>query len=136
MSTPLVLPELPPYTAQSAPTCCAASSAVNPIPPCYSVQPREDEEVVAFTPRMYNNVPQGTFIRRWPQATLILKDQEEGARLPTYGRNGRIIGELGLKNTEKIIKVTVKVRSSHIWSRLSVLVRDNTRLLEFPYLTS
>jgi len=83
-------------------------------PPCYSSQPHADEESVAYTPRVANSTPHGLFIRQWPQATLILKGQDEGSRQPTYGRAGRVVGELGIANPEKITSVTVKVCYSRI----------------------
>ncbi|KAF8897075.1 hypothetical protein CPB84DRAFT_1781501 [Gymnopilus junonius] len=121
MSTAILLPELPPYESAATPPNCATTSTTISSPPGYSVQPREDEEVVAFTPRLNSGgAPSGAFTRYWQQATLILKDQEEGTRLPTYGRNGRIIGELGLKNTDKIIQVTVKLHG-----QMSLSVADS-----------
>ncbi|KDR75755.1 hypothetical protein GALMADRAFT_68348 [Galerina marginata CBS 339.88] len=97
-----------------------AGLSVTSLPPTYSTQPYENEETVAFTPRVGNSTPHGTFTRTWPQATLILKDQDEGVRLPTYGRHGRVIGELGLKNTDKIVRVTVKLHG-----QMSLSVADS-----------
>lgn len=105
----------PPYSSHhSTPSVdIGRSVASSASPPIYSTQPHEDEETIASTPRVGLTTPQGTFIRQWGQATLILKDQEDGARLPTYNRHGRIIGEVGLKNTDKVIRVTAKVSSSN-----------------------
>ncbi|KAF9485926.1 hypothetical protein BDN70DRAFT_794831 [Pholiota conissans] len=84
--------------------------AVPSEPPSYSIQPNADEETVAITPRAGSSTNStGHFVRQWPQATLILQDQDPSARLPTYGRGGRIIGELGLTNPDKIDRVTVKL---------------------------
>jgi hypothetical protein len=77
--------------------------------PSYSSHPSADEETVAFTPRAAVTLPQGTFVMEWPQAKLVLMDQEDGARLPSYGRYGQVIGELGLKYTTSIVSVTAKV---------------------------
>ncbi|KAH9485031.1 hypothetical protein JR316_0001935 [Psilocybe cubensis] len=101
----------PPYSSQRRLSVdVGRPAAPSPDPPVYSTQPHEDEETVASTPRVGSITPQGTFIRQWGQATLILKDQENGARLPTYSRNGRITGEIELKNTDKIIRVTAKLQ--------------------------
>ena len=89
------------------------------LPPCYSSQPHADEETVAYTPRVANPTPHGLFIRQWPQATLILKGQDEGSRQPTYGRAGKVIGELGITNPEKVVKVTVKVCRILFYLRVS-----------------
>ncbi|PPR00983.1 hypothetical protein CVT24_000277 [Panaeolus cyanescens] len=88
-------------------------------PPTYSFQPYADEETVAFTPRMGPTTPNGNFVRCWPQATLILRDQDPEARLPRYGRGGRVIGELGLKSTSKVVKVTAT-----LFGEMSLSVAD------------
>lgn len=102
-----------------SPRVSSTEASAAPRPPTYSLQPTEDEETVAITPRAGVTNPQGHFIREWPQATLILRDQDPQARLPTYGRGGRIVGELGLTNPDKIDRVTVKVcfnNSTCIWA--------------------
>jgi len=64
---------------------------------------------VAYAPCVANPTPHEVFTKQWPQATLILGNQEEGSQEPTYGRAGRIVGELGIANTKKIGRVgTVK----------------------------
>ncbi|KAF9565543.1 hypothetical protein CPC08DRAFT_168196 [Agrocybe pediades] len=100
---------LPPYSSCALSTNAAGTSDSSSLPPTYSTAPSDGEETVAFTPRAGATNPTGTFKRDWPQATLILKDQEEGTRLPTYGRGGRVIGELGVKNLETVSRVTVKL---------------------------
>ncbi|KAF8161225.1 hypothetical protein B0H34DRAFT_781810 [Crassisporium funariophilum] len=105
---------LPPYSGGRA------SGSATPIrPPSYSIQPLANEETVAFTPRVGATTPHGNFVRHWPQATLILKDQDEDARLPMYGRGGRVIGELGVANTDKVVRVTIK-----LLGRMSLSVGD------------
>lgn len=87
--------------------------------PRYSSRPSADEETVAFTPRASVMLPQGTFVKEWPQAKLVLMDQEDGARLPSYGRFGQIIGEIGLKYTTRIVSVTAKVTSNPIFVEMT-----------------
>jgi hypothetical protein len=100
---------LPDYSREvPSPTTAPATAS---LPPTYSYEPHADEETVAMTPRAGVTSPIGHFTRQWPQATLILRDQDPQLRLPTYGRGGRIIGELGLKNPDKVDRVTVKVRA-------------------------
>lgn len=85
-------------------------------PPTYSSEPGADEETVAHTPRAGRNTsPRGSFSKQWPQATLTLKDQDETARLPIYGRYGRITGELELKDTKSIVSVIAEVSGSTIF---------------------
>ncbi|KAF9526600.1 hypothetical protein CPB83DRAFT_769882 [Crepidotus variabilis] len=79
-------------------------------PPRYSTQPTLNEETVAYTPRhSESRGPDSSFIKQWSQATLILKHQEEDQRLPTYGRNSIIEGELGLKNPDRVTSVSIKL---------------------------
>lgn len=104
---------LPEYTRDVPPLSTVLASTASE-PPTYSIQPYADEETVAMTPRAGATSSSGHFVRQWPQATLILRDQDPTSRLPTYGRGGRIIGELGLTNPDKIDRVTVKV-SRYVW---------------------
>lgn len=78
--------------------------------PRYSSEPSADEETVAFTPRSVVTLPRGIFVKEWPQAKLVLMDQADDVILPSYGRYGQVIGELGLKYTTNIVAVTAKVR--------------------------
>ncbi|KAF8200996.1 hypothetical protein BJ912DRAFT_843974 [Pholiota molesta] len=98
---------LPDYSREVPSPITAPATAS--LPPTYSYEPHADEETVAMTPRAGVTSPIGHFARQWPQATLILRDQDPQLRLPTYGRGGRIIGELGLKNPDKVDRVTVKL---------------------------
>lgn len=110
---------LPEYSTSFPPAEAAAEAdPAPPLPPSYSLQPTENEETVAITPRAGVTTPNGNFIRQWPQATLILRDQDPAARLPTYGRGGRIVGELGLTNPDKIDRVTIKVCLFYFIKRL------------------
>ena len=59
-------------------------------------------------------LPQGTFVKEWPQAKLVLMDQEDGANMPSYGRYGQVIGELGLKCSTRIVSVTAKVGANTV----------------------
>ncbi|KAF5321720.1 hypothetical protein D9619_001936 [Psilocybe cf. subviscida] len=106
------------------------------VPPNYSPEPLPDEETVSFTPRVHSHTSSsshGHFTRQWPQATLILRDQDPETRLPTYGRGGRIVGELGLTNPEKIERVTIKLSG-----QMSLSVADSgsssTSLISDTYL--
>jgi hypothetical protein len=92
-----------------------------PIPPRYSVEstltvPTYSSEPLAGEQRLQLNppvlhrpIPDGTFTRENGRVSLLLTQQEDGALLPTYGRNATIRGVLFLKNTDKIFAVTLKV---------------------------
>lgn len=92
--------------------------------PSYSSIPQNDEETIEYNPRHGRSTNSSTFIRRWHQVDLILKGQEEEARLPCYGRGGVIDGELGISSPEKIFEVTVKVRISSVY-RIAFRKQDN-----------
>jgi hypothetical protein len=131
---------LPPaYNAEMNPAHSSQPPALSRsplVPPDYSPEPLPDEETVTFTPRVRSHnssSPHGHFTRQWPQATLILRDQDPETRLPTYGRGGRIVGELGLTNPEKIERVTIKLTG-----QMSLSVADSgsssTSLISDTYL--
>lgn len=44
--------------------------------------------------------------------SVILTDQDDGAALPTYGRNDTVKGILHLKDTKDVTRVSVKVSQS------------------------
>ncbi|TFK44842.1 hypothetical protein BDQ12DRAFT_673669 [Crucibulum laeve] len=93
--------------------------------PSYSSLPLANEETVQYTPRQgTTSNPHGTFVRKWPQATLILKDQDPSSRLPSYGRHGVVCGELGLTNPEKVVEVTLKLAG-----RMSCILSDDGTVL-------
>ncbi|KAF9033271.1 hypothetical protein BDZ89DRAFT_947880 [Hymenopellis radicata] len=87
---------LPSYSSSSAPE--------------YTPSPSEEEATLDYTPRypLAHAVFDGNFTQRWKQATLILKDQDEKAEIPCYGRHSIIHGELGLLKDD-ISCVTVKL---------------------------
>jgi len=115
----------------SLPSYDTLDSVVVPKPPTYSTVPYDNEETVAFTPRLgsSDSSPHGNYVKNWPQATLILIDQEEETRLPTYGRGGRIAGELALVSTERVVRVSVKVFSSTLLAPCRVALLELRREL-------
>ena len=95
--------------AEAIPPSYSTSDLVPP--PSYSAGPQANEQRVAYTPRTgyESESRQGHYTVRWSQATLILKDQEDGVPLPTYSRGGEVSGELDLSNTTKVLRVTLEV---------------------------
>ena len=64
-----------------------------------------------LTPRQGINGPlSSTFVKRLSKATLVLHDQEDDVRVPSYGRNSVVRGVLCIDNSANIIDVVVKVR--------------------------
>ncbi|KDQ62637.1 hypothetical protein JAAARDRAFT_189931 [Jaapia argillacea MUCL 33604] len=80
--------------------------------PCYSSEPSPDEQRLEFTgrPRPRRPLPSGAFLKQSKKFTLVLKEQETGARLPSYGRNAALNGEIHLHcPTDKVAAVEVKL---------------------------
>lgn len=50
---------------------------------------------------------------------LALRGQEDGALVPSYGRNSTITGDIGLNSTEDVVAVSVKVSGSFPFSSVT-----------------
>lgn len=86
----------------------------SPPAPAYSFEPSADEQRLDLTPRQGMNGPlSSTFVKRLSKATLVLHDQEDDVRIPSYGRNSVVRGELCIDNSANITDVVVKVRSTY-----------------------
>ncbi|KDQ62638.1 hypothetical protein JAAARDRAFT_121787 [Jaapia argillacea MUCL 33604] len=78
--------------------------------PCYSSEPSPDEQRLEFTGRSRRPLPSGAFHKQSKKFTMVLKEQETGARLPSYGRNGALNGEIHLHcPTDNVAAVEVKL---------------------------
>ncbi|RDB24842.1 hypothetical protein Hypma_007770 [Hypsizygus marmoreus] len=77
--------------------------------PSYSPIPRHGEERIEYTPRPEATVPEGNFIKAWKHATLILPNQGETNRLPTYGQNSVVSGELHLSTPKDVLRIVLKL---------------------------
>jgi hypothetical protein len=80
--------------------------------PAYSVSPRPTERILAATARSRRRTPTGVFVRSNSLITLALREQEEDASMPSYGRQGVISGDIGLSCTQGVQAVYIKVRVS------------------------
>jgi len=89
-------------------------------PPDYTCAPLADERTVAHNRRRGHPNELGNYVRKWKHATLILKDQEEGCRTPTYTRGSAIEGEIGLSSADNIIEVCVKLGGQMTMSAAAV----------------
>jgi len=79
--------------------------------PNYSVEPGDNEQRLAFTRRHGGrNRLTTTFTQKNGSLTLTLKDQPCGVDYPTYGRNSKISGAVGLKSGTGILSAVVKVQ--------------------------
>ena len=81
-----------------------------PQSPPYSLDPHPDETQLARTSiRTRRSRPTGIFTTSKNGIVLALRGQEDGASIPSYGRNSTISGDIGLENTEDVVAVSVKV---------------------------
>ena len=87
---------LPPYVVASP-------------PPSYSCNPTCGEERIEHTPRAREARPTGAFIKKNGSVTVVLHDQEDGATVPTFGRQSKVNGILLLDKYELVSQVTLKV---------------------------
>ena len=79
--------------------------------PAYSVIPRPSERILAATvARPRRRMPTGVFVRSNSIITLALRDQEQDASVPSYGRQGVISGDIALSCTQGVQSVYIKVR--------------------------
>jgi hypothetical protein len=78
--------------------------------PAYSVIPRPSERILAATECSRRRTPTGVFLRSNNLITLALREQEQDASMPLYGRHGVISGDIGLNCTQGVQSVYIKVR--------------------------
>jgi hypothetical protein len=90
------------------PPCYSAESAQSI--PSYSSEPLAGERRLEHSPPVaHRPIPTGIFTKDNGRVSLLLTQQEDGAALPTYGRNSIIRGVVFPKDTEDVFAVTVKV---------------------------
>lgn len=90
--------------------------------PKYSCEPSCDEQRLEQTPRSGRRpTPTGTFVRKSGKATLVLNDQEDNARQPSYGRHGVISGTLILEEYSSVSEVVLKVSRANQISTLNYM---------------
>ncbi|KAH9480603.1 hypothetical protein JR316_0007203 [Psilocybe cubensis] len=80
--------------------------------PSYSFELACGERLLEQTPRTRSTRPaaDSVFIKRAGKTTIVLNDQEEGATIPKYGRQGIISGSVFFDHTENIVDVTLKIK--------------------------
>lgn len=69
--------------------------------PAYSFEPICGERTLQLTPRT-RPLPESTYIKRSGKTTVVLHNQEENAKIPTYGRGGTIAGSVLFDHSEQI----------------------------------
>jgi hypothetical protein len=121
----LILGSPPPFIMTPAENiCCARLPVYTPSAPSpdYSSQPAGDEQTLQQTPRNNRCLPTGTFVRKTRKVTVTLFEQENDAKIPTYGQGGLVSGTIYLEDHELISDVVLKVRSMlsswRIWTNV------------------
>ena len=79
--------------------------------PSYSVEPGPSERTLAATARLCRRSRTGVFVRKNSLITIALRGQDEHAPSPSYGRNGKISGDVGLSCTHDVQSVYIVVRT-------------------------
>ncbi len=110
LSPPAFFLPLPPRSNKMAlePPTYSPSAAV----PSYSVSPGPSERTLAVSARSRRRTPTGVFTRSNKLITIALRDQEENATQPSYGRNSTICGDIGLSCTQGVQSVSIKVSAA------------------------
>lgn len=77
--------------------------------PSYSLDPSADEERLAFTHRSRRPRTGKYYTNKSGHITIILREQDDAAQLPSYGRNSLLSGTICIAKRKEISKVTLKV---------------------------
>lgn len=101
---------LPPCSNKMAlePPTYSPSAAVPP----YSAAPGPSELTLAVSARSRRRTPTGVFTRSNNLITIALRDQEENAAQPSYGRHGSVCGDIGLSCTQGVQSVSIQVSAA------------------------
>ncbi|KAJ8520674.1 hypothetical protein ONZ45_g2531 [Pleurotus djamor] len=101
---------IPSYAASTGigPSRLPEYSPSSPAPD-YSDEPLSGEERLEHSPRPTRSPPTGVFVKKAGRTQVILNEQEEGVRVPLYGRHGVISGAIYLENPSIVEEVTIKL---------------------------
>jgi hypothetical protein len=91
--------------------------------PEYSVEPICGERTLQQTPRSSQPVAESTYIRHSRKTTVVLHNQEENAKMPSYGRGASITGSVLFESDDSVSKVVVEVRASHIYRHIMKILK-------------
>lgn len=75
--------------------------------PLYSKEPALDERTLSYFERA---APTGTHTRGDEHLRLMLKEQADDAKIPSYGYHGLVTGEVTISEPDGITAVDIKVR--------------------------
>ena len=77
--------------------------------PLYSAEPGPSEQRLAITSRKSSRTQAGTLRRSHSGIVIALRDQDDSAEAPTYGRGGYIAGDVELASTQSVLSVSATV---------------------------
>ncbi|KAF9492018.1 hypothetical protein BDN71DRAFT_1509816 [Pleurotus eryngii] len=93
--------------------------SISPLPeyspsspaPEYSDELLLGEERLEHTPRpdRLRPTPTGVFVKKAGRTSIVLNEQEDGVRIPSYGRHAVVSGAVCLENPSIVEEVTVKL---------------------------
>lgn len=85
-----------------------------PIPD-YSAEPGVDEERLEYRESRWQYTrPSGVFVHEQNGITIILNNQEDKTRVPTFGRRSKVEGTLVVESPESVLEVTLKVLETRV----------------------
>ncbi|CAK5269997.1 unnamed protein product [Mycena citricolor] len=98
-------------STESAPILSVAPPAYTPSTraPSYSYALRDNERLVAQSPR-HKARPAGSFVKKSARDTVALSEQDPGAAVPTYGREGTVAGFVELQDRELVTAVVLQIQ--------------------------
>lgn len=77
--------------------------------PDYSFEPLCGERTLEQTPRQTRPAPESTFIRRSGKSTVVLHNQEDNVRMPSYGRGAPIAGSVLFDSSSNVYEVVLEI---------------------------
>ncbi|KAJ7692477.1 hypothetical protein B0H17DRAFT_934086 [Mycena rosella] len=82
------------------------------VVPSYSAEPGNDERLIERAPHSTAQRATGNYIKKTGRDTVVLTGQDANAEMPTYGRQARITGFLGMddRDREMVSKVMLTVK--------------------------
>ncbi|KXN88093.1 hypothetical protein AN958_07552 [Leucoagaricus sp. SymC.cos] len=106
-------------------------SASVPIPD-YSFEPRCGERTLEQTPRSSRPLPEATYIRQSGGTTVVLHNQEAGAKRPTYGREATIAGSALFESSDRVSEVSLEAKTTTVLDNKRILWSSTSKGCQSP----
>jgi hypothetical protein len=92
------------------PSQCAPAYTCSPPAPPYSVEPQPSEKRIGFSPRHAGRaLPTGTVSINHKHATVVFQNQDCGTKIPSFGINSLVQGEVSPHDRDSITKIVLKI---------------------------